>query len=353
MKKLFETCQLGHLVLKNRLIRSATLERCGADQGAITPLLKTIYEDLARGEAGLIITGMMGVGPNACASPNMVKIYDDSFVAKFAEITRSVHQLGGKIMVQLGHSGAKAGVIDWGDKPFCPSDYRKAGAMTTDEINMMVRRYGDAAVKCKAAGADGVQIHGAHGYLVSEFLSPYFNHRTDQYGGEIHNRARFLFEIYEEIRAAVGEDYPVWMKINYSDLVENGLDGTGCAWVCRELEKRGLDAIEVSSGISVSAASSPTQMGQKKGEGFFAAGALDLADKVAIPVISVGGYRSIEAIEETLNRGNVAAISLCRPWIREPALAARWRAGRTEKAQCVSCDKCFSTAQHGCYFVKG
>jgi len=347
MKKIFEPHNLGGIALKNRLVRSATVESGGAQDGVITPLLKKVYEDLAKGQVGLIITGMMGIGPNACVSPSMTKIYDDSFVARFSEITRSVHEHGGKIVVQLGHCGAKAAVIDYGEQPFCPSEYKNAKEISKDEMAMLLKCYGEAAAKCKAAGADGVQIHGAHGYLVSEFLSPYFNHRTDEYGGDIQGRAKFLFEIYDEIRSAVGADYPVFIKINYSDLVEGGITGEACAWVCRELEQRGINAIEVSSGVSVSRDSSSVQ-GPQAGEGFFSAGGLDIAGKVRIPVFSVGGYRTVEAIEAKLNEGALAAISLCRPFIREPSLAARWGAGDTERAACVSCSKCFGMPQLGC-----
>ena len=347
MKQIFESHNLGGIQLRNRLVRSATFENGGAEDGIITPFLKELHGTLAKGQVGLIITGMMSVGPNAGISPSMAKIYDESFVEKFSEVTEAVHEQGGKIVVQLGHCGAKAAVIDWGDKPFCPSEFKKSKEISKDEMAMLVKYFGESAAKCKAAGADGVQIHGAHGYLVSEFLSPFFNKRADEYGGEIQNRARFLFEIYEEIRSAVGADYPVFIKINYSDLVEDSITADECAWVCAELEKRGINAVEVSSGISVSRESSSVQ-GAQAGEGFFSAGGLGIAEKLSIPVFSVGGYRTTEAIEEKLNEGKLAAISLCRPFVREPNLAARWSAGDTAPSSCVSCSKCFGTAQLSC-----
>jgi len=348
MKKVFESYNLGGISMQNRLVRSATFETGGAENGVIMPLLKEIYQDLARGQVGLIITGMMGIGPNANLGSGMVRIHDESFVPAFSAISQSVHELGGKIVVQLGHCGAKSMVVDWGEHPFCPSDYKNAKEISRDEMNMLVKHYGAAAARCKEAGADGVQIHGAHGYLVSQFLSPHFNQRTDEYGGDIQNRARFLFEIYDEIRASVGAEYPIFIKLNYSDLVENSMTAQECAWVCVELEKRGLDAIEVSSGVSVSRESSSVQSGPQIEEGFFAAGGLDIAEKVSIPVISVGGYRTVETIEAKLNEGKLAVISLCRPFICEPSLAARWAAGEQAKSACVSCSKCFAMPQHGC-----
>ena len=347
MKQVFESHNLGGIQLRNRLVRSATFEHGGAENGILTPFLKEVYGALAKGQVGLIITGMMSIGPNAGIGADMTKIYDDSFVGKFSGIVQAVHENGGKIVVQLGHCGAKAAVIDYGDQPFAPSEYKKAKEISREEMAMLVKYYGMAAARCHAAGADGVQIHGAHGYLVSEFLSPFFNKRSDEYGGGIENRARFLFEVYEEIRLAVGADYPVFIKINYEDLVEGGLNGAECAWVCAELERRGIDAIEVSSGISVSRESSSVQ-GPQAGPCFFSAGGLDIANQVNVPVFSVGGYRTVVEMVTKLNQGNLTAISLCRPFIREPDLAARWMAGDTTASTCISCSKCFGMERLGC-----
>ncbi len=349
--KIFEEAKLGNLTIKNRLVRSATFENGCGNHGMITDDLGKVYTELAQGGVGLIITGMMSAGHNAGVNDNMIKLYDEDFVKDFTTIVEDVHRNGGKIAVQLGHCGAKAGVIDCGEYAYAPSDIElggvKAKAMTREQIKNLVKEYGDAAKKCKEAGADGVEIHGGHGYLVSEFLSPYFNKRTDEYGGDIENRARFLFEICDEIRLQVGEEYPVMIKINYSDLVDGGNTGAETSYVCKELDKRGIDAIEITSGISVNPASAPTQPGQKE-EGFFAEGALDIAAQVAAAVISVGGYRTPEKIESTLTKGKIEAVSMCRPFICEPDLPKRWQNGVLEKAKCVSCSQCFGMAKHGC-----
>lgn len=353
MKSIFDPIVIGGLSLKNRIVRSATLER--AENGIITPLHKKIYTELAKGEVGLIITGMMGVGYNACIAPVMVKTYAEEFHAKFKEIAEEVHRHNCKIVVQLCHCGAYSMLLDGGDYPICSSEReitfsgKPAKAMTKAEIKQVTLDFGMAAVKCKEAGADGVQIHAAHVYLLSQFISPYFNKRQDVYGGGIENRARIVLEVYDEIRRNVGNDFPVLMKINYSDLITPGLTGDECIWVCKELEKRGISAIELSSGLCVDTKSRASQpVRDESQEGHFADGDLKLSSEIKVPVISVGGYRTPAVIEKHLNNGNIEAISLCQPLIREPALVNRWKQGDLSKALCISCDRCLTSAMLGC-----
>jgi 2,4-dienoyl-CoA reductase-like NADH-dependent reductase (Old Yellow Enzyme family) len=353
MKKIFESVRLGNLAIKNRLVRSATFEFGCNGEGAITPAINEVFEELAKGEIGLIVTGMMCINRKAGSG---IEIFGDTFGEKFSAIAKTVHKLDSKIVVQLGHMGVKALLSDKDAPPVGPSDIeaphcKPAKGMTKEQIREHIKDYGIAALRCKEAGADGVQFHGAHGYLMSEFLSPYFNKRTDEYGGSVENRARFLFEAYDEIRARVGKTYPVLIKINYSDLVEPGISGADCVWVCGELAKRGMDGIEVSAGAGFGAASTPCQKGFVN-EGFFGDYALDVASKISAPVISTGGFRTPEAIEAWLNKGNISAIALSRPLIREPALAKRWKDGDLSKALCISCSKCFSSPRHGCYIDK-
>ncbi|MDR2005767.1 MAG: NADH:flavin oxidoreductase [Acidaminococcales bacterium] len=349
MKHLFEEVFLGKLKISNRLIRSATLEMDAVKNGVIdVPLMKGIYSKLAEGGVGLIITGMMGVGYNSCVGANMAKIYGEDFRGAFQAVVAAAHQCGCKIVAQLGQCGAKAREIDFGDHPLAPSDIaamRKmpAKAMSKSDIKRVVSEFAEAALKCREAGADGVQLHAAHGYLLSQFLSPYYNKRQDEYGGSPENRARILMEICDAVRLKAGKDYPLFVKINFSDLTDPGLQGHECVSICKELEKRGVDAIEVSSGLAVGAKSIPSKAGiGLEEQGFFAGGAMEVAGAVNIPVVSVGGYRSPDFAEETLNRGNIAAISLSRPLVREPGLVKRWKAGDLTPSQCVSCNGCFA-----------
>lgn len=233
----FSECKIGKLSIKNHIIRSATLEAGFIKNGKITDELKEIYTELSEKDCSLIITGMMGVGHNSCIFPGMARIDREDFVEILSDIVTKVHSNGGKLAVQLGHCGKDSTVIDYGEYAFSPSDYVtsdgiKAKEMTQDEIAFVIREYGKAAKKCKLAGADGIEIHSAHGYLLSQFLSPYYNKRTDKYGGDIANRARFLFEVYYSIRKEIGNDFPVLIKLNASDLIDNGFDVEDCIWVC-------------------------------------------------------------------------------------------------------------------------
>jgi 2,4-dienoyl-CoA reductase-like NADH-dependent reductase (Old Yellow Enzyme family) len=357
MKKIFENAQLGNLKIPNRLVRSATMEMGLAKKGIITNEYKAAIEELALGGAGLIITGMIGVAPNSETRDAMVKIYDPNFVPLFSDVTKAVHEAGSAIVVQLGHCGAKAKMVMPGAHISAPSDVHLAGelpakAMTKDEINALVKAYGEAALRCKEAGADGVQFHGAHGYLISQFMSPYFNKRADEYGGSIENRARLLFEAYDEIRAKTGSSYPVMIKSNYSDLVDPGIAPNEINWVCAELSKRGIDAIEVSAGLSLSADSRPSKVGFKT-EGYFGGYALDVAANVSCAVIAVGGFRTFDFMQDFVNKaGNIEAVALCRPFIRQPDLANCWKADSSAKCKCISCNQCFTSPMHGCYVDK-
>lgn len=330
MKKIFEPVSLGNLEIKNRIIRSATLTNKDCADGIILPNLKEGSAALAKGNVALIFTGMMGIGVNSCAADFMPRTYIDGFPEKLSEIVDAVHENGGKIVVQISHCGANAMVLEEGENPWAPSDITsvmgfEAKEMTLEQISRVVKDFGKAATICKEAGADGVQLHCAHGYLLSQFLSPYYNKRSDEYGGGIGNRARIVFEAYSETRKQVGDNYPVMIKINYSDLIgAEGLLPEDSTWVCKELAKRGIDAIEVSSGLALTKETRPSlKVEEGAMEGHFTEGALKLSAELTTPIISVGGYRTKEQIEHVLNEGNITAIAMSRPFAN-PMYIAHW-----------------------------
>lgn len=318
MKKVFEEIGIGTLRVKNRLVRSATLLKGDADQGRMTEKLYKTYEELAAGGVGVIITGMISIMDQGSVSPSMVAADLSDFIPEFAKASEIVHSHDCRLIAQLSHCGVKAHP---GTGSACgPSAMGEAAEITEDEIKAVIKAFGAAAKACQEAGADGVQIHSAHGYLLSQFLSPYYNKRTDAYGGSLENRSRLLLEVCEEICHMVGDQYPVWVKINYSDLTVPGLTGEECLGVCRELEKRGIAAIEISSGISVDSSSQPAQpVSEAAQEGYLREGGLAAAAHVSIPVISVGGYRSLSVMEAVLNQGSLTALALCRPLMEDPA----------------------------------
>lgn len=349
MKKLFEPATVGRLALRNRFIRSATFEYAyDNEKDTFIHRILPMYEELASNGVAAIITGMVGIDENSRAGAVMVKAYGPTFVQELTEVANRVHSLGAKLIVQINHCGQKARQIDNGGLPLGPSDAESlqgtpVRGMSHDDIRSVVAGFVKAAVRCKRAGADAVQIHAAHGYLLSEFLNPYFNKRTDEYGGGIEGRSRIVLEVYAAIREVVGNDYPVWIKINCKDMTEPSISPTEFQWVCAELDKRGIDAIEVSGGAMITPQSSSSPLIKKpEDEGYFGQEALQVAKNASASIISVCGYRTPDIMEQWLNKGKIEAISLCRPLISEPDLVGRWEHGDKKKARCISCSKCFN-----------
>jgi 2,4-dienoyl-CoA reductase-like NADH-dependent reductase (Old Yellow Enzyme family) len=218
-------------------------------------------------------------------------------------------------------------------------------AMTQKEITDTVRSFGQAADRVKKAGCDAVEIHGAHGYLISQFLSPATNKRTDKYGGPLENRTRFLFQVYRAVRKAVGKDFPVLIKLNCKDFVRGGLKETDALSIAKQLDKMGIDAIEVSGGVPAAGPLSPARLKIRKAsdEAYFLPIAKKIKRQVSVPIILVGGIRSLASINDILESGQADCISMSRPFIREPHLIKRWKKGDRKKATCISCNKCFAT----------
>jgi 2,4-dienoyl-CoA reductase-like NADH-dependent reductase (Old Yellow Enzyme family) len=223
--------------------------------------------------------------------------------------------------------------------------------MTILEIDKVVTAFGEAAARGKRAGFDGVQLHGAHGYLLSQFLSPFFNQRTDRYGGNLENRARLLLEVVQAVRKEVGEGYPLLVKINSEDFVENGLTADESLEVCAMLEKAGVDAIEMSGGtVYASGKYSSLRTGVAKSqesESYYREAAARYKQRIGIPLLLVGGIRSLEAAGSIVHDGVADFISLCRPLISEPDLIGRWKAGDRRPALCISCNGCVGPARKG------
>ncbi|MDR1086270.1 MAG: NADH:flavin oxidoreductase [Deltaproteobacteria bacterium] len=346
---MFDSFKIGRLTVKNRLVRSATFE-FGADDGLITPRLLELYRDLAAGGSGLIITGHEGITASGRTGPSMVDTTHPQYVEKLSQIARAVHDEGSLIFVQINHGGYKTAKLDGYDRfgvSAAEVDGQPYREMTPEDIQKVTFDFAAAAKKVKEAGCDGVQIHASHGYLLCTFLSPYFNSRKDSYGGPIENRARILFDAYEAVRAAVGPDFPVGLKIHFSDRVDPTITPQDCVYAAEELTKRGLDMIEISSGITPDGGSSsfsPFVKDESK-EAIFLPGAARIAQTVTqIPVISVGAYRTPSVIERSLFYAGISAVSLCRPLICEPNLPNRWR-NDPAKAKCVSCNKCFTSKE--------
>jgi 2,4-dienoyl-CoA reductase-like NADH-dependent reductase (Old Yellow Enzyme family) len=221
--------------------------------------------------------------------------------------------------------------------------------MTTDDIHRVVTAFGQAARRAKKAGFDGVQIHAAHGYLLSQFLSPAINQRTDEYGGSVENRVRIVLEVLRTIRQVVGRNYPILIKINSEDFLNNGLTVEDFLEAGAMLENAGVDAIEVSGGTFFSGRLIPSrkEITFDRDQAYFRKASRSLKKMSKVPVILVGGIRSYLLAERLVDEGVMDYIAMCRPFIREPMLIARWQSGDLRKATCISCNGCFGPARSG------
>jgi 2,4-dienoyl-CoA reductase-like NADH-dependent reductase (Old Yellow Enzyme family) len=208
-----------------------------------------------------------------------------------------------------------------------------AKEMTQEDISNLIDAFANAALRAKKSGFDGIELHSAHGYLLSQFLSPNFNHRTDKYGGSLDNRMRIICEIYEQTRSLVGDDFLILIKINASDFTDGGFTYEECQYVCQRLAQVGFDAIELSGPTPPDA--------KKKDQSVLAKYAAHLASIINIPVISVGKHRDYNLMTQILNQSEIEYFSMSRPFIAEPDLVKRWMSGDNEESKCISCGQCY------------
>ena len=349
MRTLFDTTTINSMNLKNRLVRSATWENMADATGHMTEPLFKVYEDLARGGAGMIITGYAFPLQEEQPNPGMMGIYDDSFIEDYRPLTEMVHRHDSRIVLQVAYGGSQTNYQPEGREIWGPSAVADLlfkvipKEMSREDIQTLTKAIGDAAARAKSAGFDGVQFHGAHGYLFSQFLCPYYNRRTDEYGGPIENRARIILEAYDEVRSRVGADFPVLIKLNTEDNIENGATFEDCRYVCHELAARGIDAIELSCGTMAAGRLGPcrTRIDAPEKEAYNAEHAAKLAEELDIPILLVGGLRSPEVMEQQLETTAIEYFSLARPLLAESNLVQRWQAGDRRPARCTSCNGCF------------
>lgn len=346
---LFTPFEIKSIKLENRIVRSATYEKMADEDGFVTDRLIELYVNLARGGVGLIITGNALVHVSGRSAPKMLCIHNDFYIEGLRRLTEAVHSEGGKIVIQLSHSGRQSSsLMLYGQSPVAPSAVYEPvykvmpRELTNEEIWELVESFGMAARRAKQAGFDGVQIHGAHGYLVNQFLSPYTNRRDDYWGGDEERRFHFLEEVYISIRENVGYDYPVMIKLNACDFIEGGLTVEESLRIAKRLENLGIDLIEVSGGIVESKPEErPVRQGidSKEKEAYFRDFGAIFKRNLSVPIAIVGGIRSRTTAEEILDRGDADLISLSRPLIREPDLPKKWLKGK-DTADCIYCNGC-------------
>lgn len=358
MISLFEKTAIKSLQAPNRSFRSATWSGISDERGYVTDLGVEFYSALGAGGIGVIITGYQYVMKNGIQLPHMTGNYDDSQIEGLTRLASSAKQFGSSVIGQIAHCGVRAnpkmffdGGEVWGVSaiPDVVSGLVPKQVGKT-EIRALIEAYANAARRLKAAGFDGVQLHGAHGYGINQFLSAAWNQRGDSYGGNLKKRYLFLAETMEAVRAMVGNEFPVLIKLSANDFVDGGITPEESLQIARRLSDDGIDAIEVSAG----SAASPkhlwpirSKIKERENEAYFRDYALMIRQSANVPVITVGGIRSLETIEDIFESGHADYVSMSRPFVREPGLIDRWKSGNRTKAACISCGGCFETGLKG------
>lgn len=356
MQSVFEPMVLGGINVKNRFVRSATVSSLATESGYVTDALIDYYRELSEGQVGLIITGTVGIIDDDIFDLNNLRIHDDSFIDGLKDLTGVVHESGSKIIAQLGHNSSLT-YKAVPKPPWAPSAVKdfsssvESKEMSPQEIKMLIDGFAKAAKRCQDAGFDGIQVHAAHGYLLSKFLTPYYNRRTDAYGGSVENRVRILVEILDAVKAECGEDYPVFVKINSSDYIDIKEQFTEdeCLEALYILEKAGYDALEISGGLAgTRVGPARTGIKTKADEAYHLDFIKGIEGQMKASIILVGGIRSLEVANEVIDTTYVDAVALSRPLVSEPQLIKRWQLESDVKAKCVSCNKCFNPSGAVC-----
>lgn len=349
MRTPFDQTTIHGMSLPNRFVRSATWEgMCDAD-GRPTERLAGLYGNLARGGVGLIITGYTYISPEGKELPGQMGIDTDGFAAEMERLHEAVRPHGAKLCLQLTHAGGQTTARMTGGQVLAPSavlvpQYPQMPLeLTAGDIERLVESFAAGAARAKAWGFDAVQLHAAHGYLINQFLSPLTNRRTDQYGGSVENRSRFLLETCRRIREAVGPNFPLLVKLNGSDFLPGGLELDDAVQVAKMLDEEGVDAIEVSGGTPASGDRKPVRQGieTRAQEAYNLPLAARIKNIVHCPVMVVGGLRSLDLIEGIIRRAEADYVAMSRAFIREPHLVRRWSEGDESHARCISCNGCF------------
>jgi len=354
MSKLFESTTINGLALNNRFARSATWEGMAEPDGTCTDRLIEMMRAFAEGQVGLIITSHMYVTKEGQASPLQLGIHRDECVDRLTKMTAAVHRSGGKIIAQIAHAGCFTGEDLTGMRPLALSIINEKGKQhyreaSTEDLQQLVRDFAAAARRVKAAGFDGLQLHGAHGYFLSQAVSPALNRRTDRYGGSQEKRARLPLEVLAAVREVVGKDFPVLIKVNCADFLDGGLELEEALTYGHKLQEAGIDAIEVSGGTIGSGALSPvrTKINSEEKEAYFREAARRYKAELKVPIFLVGGVRSFTLAEKLYDEGVADYFSMARPFIREPDLIKRWMEGDRRKAACISDNQCHAAARAG------
>ncbi|MFC1938973.1 NADH:flavin oxidoreductase [Chloroflexota bacterium] len=350
--ELFEPYKISRLELRNRFVRSATWDDAADSAGYVTDDSLALYRKLGQGGVGLIISGNAFVSPIGQSDRNQYGVHSDDMIPGLTKMVQAAHLGGAKIALQVNHAGinydlpedniTRCAVSSMQEMASFPSTARPHRAMTDEEIEVTGADFAMAALRAQEAGFDAIQLHMAHGYLMSQFLSPVFNLRTDRWGGSIENRMRFHLEVIRRVRHAVGPELPIMIKFGVQDSVEGGLSLNEGLVVARQMVQQGIAAIEVSMGVSTMSEIIRVAKRNEPETAYLRKITAAVKQAVTVPVMVVGGIRSLEMARSIVDSIDADLISMCRPFIREPDIIACWQKGEEGPANCISCNKCIS-----------
>jgi 2,4-dienoyl-CoA reductase-like NADH-dependent reductase (Old Yellow Enzyme family)/thioredoxin reductase len=342
IEKLFEPIKIGTLEVKNRLVVPSMSTLTATPEGFCTEQFIAYHERKARGGWGLIVTEYYGIAPNAGFFPRMLGIWNDELVENHKQLTARVHAAGAKIAAQISHAGRETFIAVTDENLVAPSPYRDVDGekppreLQSDEIKDIVRKYGDTACNLKRAGFDAVEIYAAHGYLISNFLSKYGNKRTDEYGGSLENRCKFLLEIVEDIRKKVGPDFPIMVRISTEEYVPGGLSIGESRVIAMKLEEAGVDAISCSQGIFTTSYSIVEPSALENA--VFVDNSAEIKKVVKIPVITAGRINEANIAESVLVAGKADMIGMGRASLADPDFPIKVQQGRLDDIRfCIGC----------------
>lgn len=340
MRSIFDAVNVNRLNLKNRLVRSATWEELSDANGRPSAEQLAIYKQLSEGGVGLIVTGFTGVAAHDPSPAKMMRLCDDALIPAYRQLTDTVHQNDCRVMAQIA-----MGAYYKKDSLGRQKSYEMDG-LDEQDFGCIISLFADAALRAEQAGFDGVQIHAAHHFFLSRCFSPIYNHRTDSYGGSPEKRAKILVEVLKAIRQKAPQLH-IGIKINFHDYMDGGVEEYDALAACKELAANGIDSIEIS-------ANGTSRPGVKPmvNEAYFLDFVISLQKVVDVPIMLVGGHRSVENMNRILNETAITLLSLSRPLIREPNLPQRWESGDPRPAACISCNTCYQTRGKRCVFTK-
>lgn len=339
----FKPGKIGRLELKNRLILPAMGSNLHDKEGAVTDELIDYHRTIAAGGVGMVTVEIAKVHPTTGGGVG-VSLYDDSYIPGFKRLTEAVHKAGAAACIQLWHAGRQTNsavtgrpIVSASEIP-CPVCREKPKALSVEEIHELTQAYAEAARRAKEAGFDCIELHGAHGYLLAQFMSPYSNHRTDEYGGTLEKRARFPLEVIEAVRNKVGPDFPIIYRLSGIENVTGGITIEDTKKIAPMLVSKGVDAIHVSIGVYESLQYTVPPMDLDRGFNVWAATAVK--EVVDVPVITVDRINTPELAEEIIASGKADFVAMGRPLLADPQLPNKAMQGRvSEIRNCIACNQ--------------